>query len=152
MEAALRKQAPGLGDPQQQRRAGSAAGLQEADPVLLAGHLDTVPDRRQCAVLADGDRLFGCGTSDMKSGDGCFPHLAATVTDPAHDVTLVFYDVKRSNRRRTGWDASNANCRTGCVPIWPSWEPTDGQIEQNCQGARNLISTTNRSRTRHDPG
>src|SRR4051812_20205091 len=36
--------------------------------VLLAGHLDTVPLADNVPSRRDADRLFGCGTSDMKSG------------------------------------------------------------------------------------
>ena len=62
--------------------------------VVLAGHLDTVPiaDNVPSPAAYDGDLLHGCGTSDMKSGDAVFLHLAATVADPAHDLTLIFYD------------------------------------------------------------
>ena len=51
-------------------------------------------DRRQRAGVAarGGDLLHGCGTVDMKSGDAVFLHLAATIENLAHDLTLVFYD------------------------------------------------------------
>ena len=60
--------------------------------VMLAGHLDTVPIADNVPSRRDGDLLWGCGTVDMKSGDAVFLHLAATVADLAHDLTLVFYD------------------------------------------------------------
>src|ERR1700722_6376976 len=41
-----------------------------------------LPSRR------DAESLHGCGTTDMKSGDAVFLHLAATVSAPAHDLTL----------------------------------------------------------------
>src|SRR5690606_4271796 len=63
-----------------------------ASRVLLAGHLDTVPIADNVPSRRDGDLMYGCGTSDMKSGDAVFLHLAATVTDPAHDLTVVMYD------------------------------------------------------------
>ena len=37
--------------------------------VLLAGHLDTVPIADNVPSRLDGGLLYGCGTSDMKSGD-----------------------------------------------------------------------------------
>ena len=58
--------------------------------VLLAGHLDTVPVADNLPSRRDADSLHGCGTADMKSGDAVFLNLAATVTAPAHDLTLVF--------------------------------------------------------------
>ena len=53
--------------------------------VLLAGHLDTVPVAGNLPSRRDAESLHGCGTTDMKSGDAVFLHLAATVTAPAHD-------------------------------------------------------------------
>lgn len=112
--------------------------------VLLAGHLDTVPIADNVPAWRDGDRLFGCGTSDMKSGDAVFLHLAATVTDPAHDVTLVFYDCEEIE--------SSANGLGRIERELPDWlhadlailgEPTGGHIEAGCQGTlRVVISTT----------
>src|SRR4051794_21878599 len=37
--------------------------------LLLAGPLDTVPIADNDPSRRDGDRPFGCGTADMKSGD-----------------------------------------------------------------------------------
>ena len=72
--------------------------------VLLAGHLDTVPIAGNVPSRRDGDHLYGCGTSDMKSGDAVFLHLAATVAEPAHDITLVMYDCEgdRGGGQRPG--------------------------------------------------
>ena len=72
--------------------------------VLLAGHTDTVPTADNLPSRLDGDELYGCGTSDMKSGDAVFLHLAATVAEPAHDITLVMYDCEEIEveRQRPG--------------------------------------------------
>ena len=47
--------------------------------VVLAGHLDTVPLADNFPSTMDGGLLFGCGTSDMKSGTALALHLAATL-------------------------------------------------------------------------
>ena len=65
--------------------------------VILAGHLDTVPivdnvPSRRTDTAEEGAVLHGCGTVDMKSGLAVFAHLAATLDDPRHDLTLIFYD------------------------------------------------------------
>src|SRR6185312_1599191 len=70
--------------------------------VLLAGHTDTVPAADNVPSRLDGGELHGCGTSDMKSGDAVFLHLAATVADPKHDLTLVMYDCEEIDSAANG--------------------------------------------------
>ncbi|WP_144206701.1 succinyl-diaminopimelate desuccinylase [Mycobacterium tilburgii] len=116
--------------------------------VLLAGHLDTVPaadnlpSRRSTG--ADGDVLHGCGTADMKSGDAVFLHLAATVTEPAHDLTLVLYDCEEVESAANGLGRIQRE-----LPDWLAadvailGEPTAGYIEAGCQGTlRVVVSAT----------
>ncbi len=67
--------------------------------VLLAGHLDTVPIADNVPSRLDGGRLYGCGTSDMKSGDAVLLHLAATLPSPAYDLTFVLYDNEEVEQR-----------------------------------------------------
>ena len=107
--------------------------------VLLAGHLDTVPvaDNLPSRRLTDheGDVLHGCGTADMKSGDAVFLHLAATVAEPVHDLTLVFYDCEEIDSAANGLGRIERE-----LPDWLSadvailGEPTAGYIEAGCQG------------------
>jgi succinyl-diaminopimelate desuccinylase len=112
--------------------------------VLLAGHIDTVPIADNLPARREGDLLFGCGTSDMKSGDAVFLHLAATVVDPAHDITLVFYDCEEIEATANGLGRIERE-----LPDWLAadvailGEPTGGYIEAGCQGSlRVLISAT----------
>lgn len=112
--------------------------------VLLAGHLDTVPIADNLPARRDAGQLYGCGTSDMKSGDAVFLHLAATVCEPSHDVTLVFYDCEEIE--------SSANGLGRIQRELPDWlnadlailgEPTNGYIEAGCQGTlRAVLSVT----------
>ncbi len=111
--------------------------------VLLAGHLDTVPAAGNLPSRIDGGTLYGCGTSDMKSGDAVFLHLAATVTEPAHDLTLVFYDCEEIEAAANGLGRIERE-----LPDWLAadvavlGEPTGGLIEAGCQGTlRVLVST-----------
>ncbi len=68
--------------------------------VVLAGHLDTVPIADNVpSELREVDgvqRLYGCGTTDMKAGDAVMLRLAGRFgvpgAEPAHDLTFVFYD------------------------------------------------------------
>jgi succinyl-diaminopimelate desuccinylase len=104
--------------------------------VLLAGHIDTVPIADNVPSRREGDLLYGCGTSDMKSGDAVFLHLAATVTEPVHDITLVFYDCEEIEATANGLGRIERE-----LPDWLAadvailGEPTDGYIEAGCQGS-----------------
>lgn len=112
--------------------------------VILAGHLDTVPIAENVPSHRDADHIYGCGTSDMKSGDAVFLHLAATIADPAHDVTLILYDCEEIE--------SSANGLGRIERELPDWlrgdvailgEPSGGYIEAGCQGTlRASISAT----------
>lgn len=114
--------------------------------VLLAGHLDTVPaaDNLPSHRSAEGDMLHGCGTSDMKSGDAVFLHLAATVAEPAHDLTLVLYDCEEIDAAANGLGRIERE-----LPDWLAadvailGEPTGGYIEAGGQGTlRVVVSAT----------
>ena len=103
--------------------------------VLLAGHLDTVPIADNVPSTREGDRLSGCGTSDMKSGDAVLLHLAATMPAPAYDVTYVLYDNEEVEAARNGLRRLVANHRDWLdADLAVLMEPTDGQLEAGCQG------------------
>jgi succinyl-diaminopimelate desuccinylase len=149
LERALREQAPHL----ELLRSGDAVlartGLGRERRVLLAGHLDTVPIADNLPSRRDGHLLHGCGTSDMKAGDAVFAHLAATVTDPRHDLTLVFYDCEEVESDRNGLGRIERD--------HPDWlhadlavlgEPTNGTVEAGCQGTLRVEITT-RGRRAH---
>ena len=59
--------------------------------LVLAGHTDTVPVNGNDRARIDGDTLWGLGAADMKSGLAVMLELARTVSEPAVDVTYVFY-------------------------------------------------------------
>ncbi|WP_037065617.1 succinyl-diaminopimelate desuccinylase [Pseudonocardia acaciae] len=111
--------------------------------VLLAGHLDTVPVADNLPSRRDGGLLYGCGTSDMKSGDAMIAHLAATVDDPAYELTCVFYDCEEVEAARNGLGRIERER--------PDWlradlavlaEPTGGAVEAGCQGTLRAVVTT----------
>ena len=142
VEAALR----GLGGLEVERVGNSVlarTSLDRPSRVVLAGHLDTVPiaDNLPSELReVDGlQRLYGCGTSDMKAGDAVMLRVAGRFgvpgAEPAHDLTFLFYDneevesakngLGRVARERRGW-------LYGDLAIL--LEPTDGEIEGGCQG------------------
>jgi succinyl-diaminopimelate desuccinylase len=103
--------------------------------VLLAGHLDTVPIADNVPSRRDGDRLFGCGTSDMKSGDAVLLHLAATLPEPSYDVTYVLYDNEEVEADKNGLNRIAATRRDWLdADLAILMEPTNGQVEAGCQG------------------
>jgi succinyl-diaminopimelate desuccinylase len=105
--------------------------------VILAGHLDTVPlhDNFPTTMTADGQTMYGCGTSDMKSGCALALHLAVSVPEPIFDVTYLFYDCEEVESYRNGLEvigASDPHWLEGDFAIL--LEPTYGLVEAGCQG------------------
>src|SRR5664279_4490333 len=78
IEAALRGY-PGLAVEREGNVVLARTDLGRARRVVLAGHLDTVPIAGNVPSHVDGDRLFGCGTTDMKSGVAVLLRMAHLV-------------------------------------------------------------------------
>ncbi len=112
--------------------------------VLLAGHIDTVPIADNHPSTRVGDLLYGCGSSDMKSGDAVMLRLAATLQDPAYDVTWIFYDNEEVESSRSGLGRVARHLRHWLyADLAILMEPTSGQVEAGCQGTlRATVRTT----------
>jgi len=109
--------------------------LGRPERVVLAGHLDTVPLAGNLPSHVDGDRLYGCGTSDMKSGVAVQLRLAAGVPEPARDVTYVFYDCEEIEAERNGLgrlSRTRPDLLAGDFAVL--MEPSGCEIEGGCQG------------------
>jgi succinyl-diaminopimelate desuccinylase len=143
VQDALAAQAPHL----QLLRSGNTvlarSDLGRPQRMLLAGHLDTVPIADNVPSRRSDGLLYGCGTSDMKSGDAMILHLAATVPDPVHDLTVVLYDCEEVGADRNGLGRIEAE--------HPEWlvaqlailaEPTNGAVEAGCQGTLRVTVRT----------
>ncbi|MFJ3218501.1 succinyl-diaminopimelate desuccinylase [Kitasatospora sp. NPDC086801] len=109
--------------------------LGRPERVLLAGHLDTVPIADNVPSHVEGDLLYGCGTSDMKSGVAVQLRLAATLPEPNRDLTFVFYDCEEVEAHRNGLGH--------LAKEHPDWlaadfavlmEPSGAVVEGGCQG------------------
>ncbi|WP_252441206.1 succinyl-diaminopimelate desuccinylase [Pseudonocardia humida] len=149
LERALRAQAPHL----ELLRSGHAVlartNLGRAQRVLLAGHIDTVPIADNVPSRREGHLLHGCGTTDMKSGDAVIAHLAATLTEPRHDLTLVFYDCEEVEADRNGLGRIEREHRDWLdADLALLGEPTAATIEAGCQGTLRVEVTT-RGRRAH---
>ncbi|MBV9097588.1 MAG: succinyl-diaminopimelate desuccinylase [Frankiaceae bacterium] len=109
--------------------------LGRAHRIVVAGHLDTVPIADNLPSRRDGDRLFGCGTSDMKAGIAVMLRVAAGLEQPQHDVTWLFYDNEEVEAARNGLGRVARN-----APHWLTadlavlMEPTANRVEAGCQG------------------
>lgn len=115
--------------------------------IVLAGHLDTVPTADNVPSRRDGDRLYGCGATDMKGGDAMLLHVAATVADPPKDLTFVFYECEEVEFERNGLtrvEADLPDWLTGDLAILA--EPTNGRVEAGCQGTLSFTITTGGAR------
>ena len=140
IEGALREQTEGFEIVRNGDAVLARTNLGRPSRVLLAGHTDTVPVADNLpSRLVDGE-LHGCGTSDMKSGDAVFLHVAATVADPSHDITLVMYDCEEIEAAANGLGRIERE-----LPDWLSadvailGEPSGGYIEAGCQGTLRVV-------------
>lgn len=134
VEQALRRQ-PHLTVARDGNAVVARTDLGRSGRVLLAGHLDTVPVAGNLPSRRDGDRLFGCGTSDMKSGDAVLLYLAATLREPAYDVTYVLYDNEEVEASRNGLGRLARDHRDWLTAdLAVLLEPTGGVVEAGCQG------------------
>ncbi|WFB07572.1 succinyl-diaminopimelate desuccinylase [Streptomyces sp. LX-29] len=118
--------------------------LGRAERVILAGHIDTVPIADNVpSRLDENGVLWGCGTSDMKSGVAVQLRIAATVPAPNRDLTFVFYDNEEV--------AAHLNGLGHVAEAHPDWltgdfavllEPSDAQVEGGCQGTLRVLLRT----------
>jgi succinyl-diaminopimelate desuccinylase len=109
--------------------------LGRPERVILAGHVDTVPVAGNLPSRLEGSRLYGCGTTDMKSGVAVQLRLAASLTWPGRDVTYVFYDCEEVAADRNGLlrlSRHSPEVLAGDFAVL--MEPSSGEIEGGCQG------------------
>ena len=110
-------------------------GLGRGQRVVLAGHIDTVPVAANLPSYTERGALYGCGTSDMKSGVAVQLRLAALLSDPNRDVTYVFYDGEEVESQRNGLlrlSRSSPELLAGDLAVL--LEPTGAVVEGGCQG------------------
>ena len=144
IETALREQTHGFEIIRNGDAVLARTNLGRPSRVLLAGHIDTVPAADNVPSRRVGGDLYGCGASDMKAGDAVFLHLAATIAEPAHDLTLVMYDCEEIEAAANGLGRIERE-----LPDWLAadvailGEPSGGLIEAGCQGTvRVVVSAT----------
>jgi len=110
--------------------------------LVLAGHTDTVPANDNAVPRREGETLWGLGTADMKGGLAVMVELALAVSEPAVDVTYVFYAREEIAAKESGLEelfVERPDLLEGDVAILG--EPTDGEVEAGCQGSLSVEVT-----------
>lgn len=122
--------------------------LGRAQRVAIAGHIDTVPINENLPtrdVEIDGvPYLWGRGTVDMKAGTAVQLKLAAELTEPAVDITWMWYDNEEVEASKNGLGllaAVRPDLFEADFAILG--EPSDGEVEGGCNGTlRAIVRTT----------
>ncbi|WP_164233452.1 succinyl-diaminopimelate desuccinylase [Microbacterium hydrocarbonoxydans] len=121
--------------------------LGRAQRVAIAGHIDTVPINGNVPtkdVEIDGvPHLWGRGTVDMKAGAAVQLKLAAELSDPAIDITWMWYDNEEVEASKNGLGllaAVRPDLFEADFAILG--EPSNGEVEGGCNGTlRALVRT-----------
>lgn len=119
-----------------------------AQRVAIAGHIDTVPINANLPtrdIEIDGvPYLWGRGTVDMKAGTAVQLKLAAELTDPAIDITWMWYDNEEIEASKNGLGllaAVRPDLFEADFAILG--EPSNGEVEGGCNGTlRALVRTS----------
>lgn len=121
-----------------------ASSRRELPFVLLAGHLDTVPEQSNWPGRIDGEHVVGLGASDMKGGVAVMLELALSRAsdsfDVAFDVGYLFFgreELPSSESALAPLLAREASLREADLAI--VLEPTSNVVQAGCLG--NLDAT-----------
>jgi succinyl-diaminopimelate desuccinylase len=120
--------------------------------VLLAGHLDTVPEPEGgLPVRVEGDLIYGRGASDMKSGDAVMLALLEDRAwrDGRAEPVFVFYEREEGPYAENGLEMVFEQCPWVLeVELALCLEPTAGALEVGCVGTAQ-VEVTFRGRASH---
>lgn len=108
--------------------------------VILAGHLDTVPVADNLPARVEQGWLWGRGSVDMKGGVASHLILAVELSEPAMELTWIFYDCEEVDSSRNGLGLLHE--------AHPDWlegdfavlgEPTEAGVEGGCNGTLRMV-------------
>ncbi|UOQ58854.1 succinyl-diaminopimelate desuccinylase [Leucobacter allii] len=141
VEAALAAHAPHLQVVRDGDTLIARTELGRARRVAIAGHLDTVPINDNLPVRDEIDPetgeacIRGRGTVDMKAGVAVQLALAVELTDPAVDLTWIWYDHEEVASDLSGLGrAMRHRPELFAADFAILGEPSNGTIEGGCNG------------------
>jgi succinyl-diaminopimelate desuccinylase len=104
-------------------------------PLVLAGHLDTVPPAPGQRPALEGETLWGRGSVDMKSGLAVMLVLASEAEALPIQPAFVFYEGEEGSRQANGlWNLPDELKDLLEADAAVLLEPTGGAVEAGCQG------------------
>ncbi|MFT4231828.1 MAG: succinyl-diaminopimelate desuccinylase [Leucobacter sp.] len=141
VEAALRAHAPHLSVTRDGDTIVARTELGRGQRVAIAGHLDTVPINDNLPVRDEADAetgeacIWGRGTVDMKAGVAVQLVLAVELTEPAVDLTWIWYDHEEVASDLSGLGRAMRNSpELFAADFAILGEPSNGTIEGGCNG------------------
>lgn len=110
--------------------------------IIIAGHLDTVPESGNGSPTFNDGRIVGLGSADMKAGLSVMIGLAEKSNDFKADITFIFYAREEVASKFSGLREIE-RIEPGFLKADAAilMEPTSCRIEAGCQGTLRIRIT-----------